>query len=139
MVSLLLFLLLHVTEKPAIPAGTGGPQFTPDSNRVDYGSIAYGASGYREVYFTNTDNAPLLIHNVNSSCGCLVPYAPREPIAPGKKDKIGMRYDTTRIGPFQKTLTVVTNEAEGHNIHIIRLCGKVLPKEPETPVMYNKP
>lgn len=52
---------------------------------------------------------------------------PREPIPAGGKNKITVVYDTRRMGPFNKTLTVVTNEpqANGNNFHIIRVIGRV--------------
>lgn len=59
--------------------------------------------------FTNTGNAPLVITKINSSCGCTVPEWPKEPIAPGKTGKIQVKYDTTRVGPIRKTITVLSN------------------------------
>ena len=62
-----------------------------------------------EIEFTNTGNAPLVITKINSSCGCTVPEWPKEPIAPGKTGKIQVKYDTTRVGPIRKTITVLSN------------------------------
>ena len=56
-----------------------------------------------------TGNAPLVITKINSSCGCTVPEWPKEPIAPGKTGKIQVKYDTTRVGPIRKTITVLSN------------------------------
>ena len=103
---------------------TPQPIFTPDAFVMDYGTIEYNADGYRELYYTNTGNAPLVL-SVKSSCGCLVPYYPKEPTLPGKRDKIGARYDTRRAGIFQKTLTVTTNESEEGKYHVIQIKGTV--------------
>jgi len=48
---------------------------------IDYGTIEKGADGVRVFEFTNTGNAPLIISNVKSSCGCTVPKKPDGPIA----------------------------------------------------------
>ena len=49
--------------------------------------------GVRVFEFTNTGNAPLIITNVQSTCGCTVPSKPKEPIMPGKSDKIEVKYN----------------------------------------------
>ena len=47
--------------------------------------------------------------SATGSCGCTVPDAPKEPIAPGAKAVIKVKYDTNRVGPFTKTVTVTSN------------------------------
>jgi hypothetical protein len=60
--------------------------------------------------FCNTGNEPLIISNYTSSCGCLVPYgAPKEPVFPGQCDTLYAQYDSSRLGPVNKTLTVTSN------------------------------
>lgn len=82
-------------------------QFKTDT--IDYGTIAKGSDGLRIFEFTNTGNQPLVITEVFSSCGCTVPKKPDEPIAPGKTGKIEVKYDTSRVGPIRKTITVNNN------------------------------
>ena len=80
---------------------------------IDYGTVAYNADGRREFVFTNNGNKPLIITNVQSTCGCTVPTYPKEPIAPGAKGVIGVKYDTSRAGQaFTKTVTLTTNAVE---------------------------
>ena len=76
---------------------------------VDYGKIENGSNGVRTFTFTNTGNAPLVITNVKSSCGCTVPKKPNAPIAPGEKGEIEVKYDTKRTGFIRKTITVTSN------------------------------
>ena len=76
---------------------------------IDYGTVAYKSDGKREFVFTNNGNKPLIITNAQGSCGCTVPSFPREPIAPGAKGVIGVQYDTSRGGPFTKTITLTSN------------------------------
>jgi len=79
------------------------------SDTVDYGQIEKGADGTRIFQFTNTGNAPLIISKVNSSCGCTIPKSPKDPILPGKNGEIQVKYDTQRVGPIRKAITVISN------------------------------
>ncbi|TMM56104.1 DUF1573 domain-containing protein [Maribacter algarum] len=76
---------------------------------VDYGEIAKGADGVRVFEFTNTGDAPLIISKVSSSCGCTIPKKPEAPILPGKTGEIQVKYDTNRVGPIRKAITVISN------------------------------
>jgi hypothetical protein len=82
------------------------------SETIDYGTIAHNADGKREFVFTNNGNKPLIITNAAGSCGCTVPTYPKEPIAPGAKAVIGVKYATDRVGAFTKTVTLTTNATE---------------------------
>ena len=90
---------------------------------IDYGKIEKNADGTRIFEFTNTGDAPLIINRVKSSCGCTVPSKPNKPIMPGKSDKIVVKYNTHRTGPFRKTLTVYSNAK--NNVVILKIKGKV--------------
>lgn len=76
---------------------------------VDYGEIEKGSDGVRIFEFTNTGSAPLIISNVRSSCGCTIPKKPEDPIMPGKTGEIQVKYDTNRVGPIRKAITVTSN------------------------------
>jgi hypothetical protein len=97
-----------------------------ENETIDYGSIAHNADGKREFVFTNNGNKPLIITNATGSCGCTVPTTPKEPIAPGAKGIIGVKYATDRVGPFSKTVTVTSN-AEGQPTKVLTIKGTVLP------------
>lgn len=104
-----------------------------ESEVIDYGTIPHNADGNREFVFTNNGTKPLIITNTQGSCGCTVPTTPKEPIAPGAKGKIGVKYATDRVGPFTKTVTVTSN-AEGQATKTLTIKGTVLPDEtPSTP------
>ncbi|MGB5554950.1 MAG: DUF1573 domain-containing protein [Flavobacteriaceae bacterium] len=79
------------------------------SETVDYGEIEKGADGVRVFEFTNTGDAPLIISKVTSSCGCTIPKKPEDPILPGKTGEIQVKYDTNRVGPIRKAITVISN------------------------------
>lgn len=97
-----------------------------DNNTVDYGEIVYGSDGARTFSFENTGNQPLVIKQVISTCGCTIPEKPKKAIAPGKKGKIKVVYDTKREGPIRKTITVYTNTKD--SIYPLKIKGMVKKK-----------
>lgn len=76
---------------------------------VDYGLIEKGSDGIRVFEFTNTGEVPLIISKVSSSCGCTIPKKPEQPILPGQTGEIQVKYDTNRVGPIRKAITVISN------------------------------
>ena len=62
---------------------------------------------------TNVGEYPLIIQNVETSCGCTTPSWTRKPIKPGKKGEIKVIYDAKYPGRFHKTITVFSNVDEG--------------------------
>lgn len=80
-----------------------------EQTTIDYGTIEKGADGVRVFKFKNTGDAPLIISNVKSSCGCTIPKKPNGPIMPGQTGEIEVKYDTKRVAPIRKTVTVMSN------------------------------
>ncbi len=79
------------------------------TDTIDYGTIEKGSDGLRVFEFTNTGDAPLIITEVKSTCGCTIPKKPDGPIMPGETGKIEVKYDTNRVNPIRKTITVTSN------------------------------
>lgn len=100
----------------------------------DYGNIKYDGDPYCTFEFKNTGDEPLIISNAKGSCGCTVPEWPKEPIAPGAKGSIRVKYDTKRPGPINKSVTITSNAVNEPN-KVIRIKGEVGPApEVGTPV-----
>jgi hypothetical protein len=66
-----------------------------------------------------------VISKVYSSCGCTIPKKPETPIEPGNKGEIQVKYDTNRVGPIRKTITVNSN-AKSTPIVSLKIKGTVL-------------
>ncbi|TDE02258.1 DUF1573 domain-containing protein [Flavobacterium sandaracinum] len=105
-----------------------GPKivFSAKDNTIDYGRVTKNEDGRRDFTFTNTGNAPLIITNVLSTCGCTVPTKPNEPIMPGKTGKITVKYNMAP-GPIRKTITVESNAVnyEGGRV-ALKIKGEVI-------------
>ncbi len=86
------------------------PKMEFEQTTIDYGTIQQNADPLRVFTFKNTGDTPLIITGARGSCGCTVPSYPKKPIAPGETAEIEVRYDTKRVGPFRKSVTITTNE-----------------------------
>ncbi len=116
------------TTKTTLPKVEGAGMVF-ESETIDYGTVAANSDGKREFVFTNNGNKPLIITNATGSCGCTVPSYSKEPIAPGAKGVIGVKYDTSRAGqPFTKTVTITSN-AVGIPSKTLTIKGNVLAAE----------
>lgn len=91
---------------------------------VDYGEIKKNSDGQRFFEFTNTGKSPIIISHVKASCGCTIPTKPKEPILPGESAKIGVKYDTGRMGSFMKTITITSNASEAKKF--VKIKGKIV-------------
>jgi len=112
------------TEEMPVFEDIAGPKMTFEETVVDYGEIDKGSEPLREFIFVNDGQEPLVIKNAKGSCGCTVPSHPQEPIMPGEQASIEVRYDTNRVGPFTKTVTLTTNMPTEKVVLTIK--GKVL-------------
>ena len=103
------------------------PKMVFEAETIDYGKIKEGGEPYRVFKFKNVGDAELIITSARGSCGCTVPTYTEKPIKPGESGEIKVRYDTKRVGPFTKNVTVTTNEKE--NTHLLTIKGEVLKAE----------
>jgi hypothetical protein len=93
----------------------------------DYGTIEKGSDGTCEFKFTNKGKSGLILNNVQASCGCTVPEWPKEPIAAGKTGVIKVKYNTSTVTAFSKTVTVKSN-AKNSSV-VLTIKGQVVPKQ----------
>ena len=125
-IALLLFvglvgLSLNAQDKvEAKSADSNAPVFEFEKETIDYGVIEKGADGQRVFKFKNIGKSPLIISNVKTSCGCTVPTVPKEPIMPGQTAQMTVKYDTNRVSPFNKAITIYSNASEPKKVVYIK-------------------
>ena len=90
----------------------------------DFGEMKQHGDASTEFKFTNNGSEPLIIANAKGSCGCTVPVWPREPIAPGESSVISVKYDSKRVGPINKSVTITSN-ADNAPTKVIRIKGNI--------------
>ena len=77
----------------------------------DYGNVKPDSDNATYFTITNTGKKPLIIENVEASCGCTTPEKPEKPILPGKSDYIDVNFHpkASQSGDISKTITVESN------------------------------
>jgi len=110
----------------------GVMQFTTDSH--DFGNVPEGTVATHEFKFKNTGNQPVIIANVQASCGCTTPDWTKTPVLPGKMGVVKAMYSSAgRPGVFNKTVTVTSNATETSKVLSIK--GTVLTKDQIKPTL----
>ena len=92
----------------------------------DFGTIEQGTPQETVFTFTNTGNAPLIITDAKSSCGCTVPNPPKDPIAPGETGELKVNFNGSGQNQVTKTITVTANTEKGSEL--LRIKAFVNPK-----------
>jgi hypothetical protein len=115
-------LSIQAQEKPATPQDS----IVFESTTHDYGTIVQGGDGNCEFKFTNKGKAPIVLNNVQASCGCTTPEWTRTPVNPGEKGSIKVTYNTNNLGAFNKSITVSSNAINSPVVLSIK--GLVNPK-----------
>jgi hypothetical protein len=107
-----------------------GPVLAFEKNTHDFGDIVQGDKVEHVFKFTNTGNEPLIITNIQVTCGCTAPEWPRNPIMPGAKGEIKIAFNSAgKIGRQNKTVTVVSNAANDENT--ISFVTNILTRNPQ--------
>lgn len=110
------FTITGMSQESVIPnPDPNAPDMKFESEVIDFGTVDYDANGVREFKFTNVGKSPLTITAVTAECGCTTTTIdgkqgwPSEPILPGKSGVIKIKYDTKRVGRFEKNVTITSN------------------------------
>ena len=90
------------------------------------GDIEYGSKDLFIFEFVNKANRPAIINEVQTSCGCTTAEKPMGEIKKRGKGKISVSYDTYRVGPFTKSITV--SSTVGLPV-VLTISGNVLPEK----------
>ena len=105
----------------------GGPKIEFKETEYNFGDIKEGDQAKHEFVFTNTGDAPLILTNVEPSCNCTTPEWPKQPIMPGKSEKIVAIFDSKdRPGAFNKSIEVFSNATK--EPIILTMKGNAKPK-----------
>ena len=76
----------------------------------DFGDVQQGNSVTHVFRFQNTGTEPLMILNVQTTCGCTAPNWPKTPVPPGENGEITVTFNSAKkVGRLNKIITVYTN------------------------------
>jgi len=104
-----------------------------EKNTHDFGQVKQGDPTQFTFKFTNVGDEPVRLTNVKASCGCTTPTWPREAIKAGETGEIAVKYDSKRIGGFNKSIRVQYENRTDPITLFIK--GNVKPTTPATPVV----
>ena len=106
------------------------PKIAFEETVFNFDTIVQNGNAEHVFRFVNEGDAPLLITSAFSSCGCVVPEWPREPLASKASGSIKVKYNTGKTGSFTKAIVVKTNDAVSPTT-VLRINGTVVepPKE----------
>lgn len=95
-----------------------------DQDSLQLGIVKYGTSREAVFRFINTGASPLIIRDVQSTCGCTSVKWGKHPVKPGESGEIAIIFDPNSLGHFAKTIKVVCNVKE--NVINLKLYGSVI-------------
>jgi len=95
------------------------------SQAIDMGLLEYGSRATGVIKLGNAGAKDLIIAKVRSSCGLMIPTWPGQPIGKDQEVDIHFRYDTSRLGPFERKVIIHTNAWQKTIVITIR--GEVVP------------
>lgn len=133
-------ILLALTAALVMALGAHAQAEIEFENTVhDFGKLNQHGDASTEFKFTNTGSEPLIISNAKGSCGCTVPEWPREPIQPGESSVIKVKYDSKRLGPINKSVTITSNGSEQPKV--LRIKGNIAaaPKADDAAMPVKEP
>jgi hypothetical protein len=99
----------------------------------NFGNIPQGRPVTHEFEVVNYTKKPLIIENVQASCGCTTPEWSQEPIKPGASSKIKVGFNAAAEGAFTKNITISYN---GSETKMLAISGTVYPS-PATSAPLN--
>jgi len=109
----LFFVLLALSIASVSFAQTSakGAAITWEKSTFDFGDVTQGDKVEHVFKFKNTGSEPLIITNVQVTCGCTVPKGwARDPIAAGQPGEITIAFNSLgKFGKQNKVVTVISN------------------------------
>lgn len=120
---------LSAKEKKSNNSDNAKAEITFAETAHDFGYIPEdGGLVTCEFEFTNTGDAPLVIVDVKTSCGCTTPKYSTKPIKPGKSGEIKVSYNPKyRPGAFKKAIRVISNTPK--KFTTLNIIGSVIPEK----------
>ena len=107
---------------------TEGALITFEEESHDFGDIYQGDKVEHVFKFENSGSQPLIITNVQTTCGCTASEWPREPVLPGASADLKVNFNSA--GKFvrqNKVITIVSNSTAPLNQ--VKIITNVLPKK----------
>lgn len=96
-------------------------------SKKNFGFVKQGTIVDVVYEFTNAGNAPLVITEAKVECSCTSVEFPKQPIAPGQKNKILIKFDTKTVYDRQDRIVEIYSN-DNNSPAYLRFKGVVLKK-----------
>jgi hypothetical protein len=107
--------------KPAADVNPNAADYKFEKEVHDFGNVKEGVQAEYTFKFTNTGKEPLVITNVQASCGCTTPKWTKEPVKPGDVGTVTAIYNSKgRPGTFNKAITITSNAKTAQKVLFIK-------------------
>lgn len=113
-------------------AAQSGPIIAWDKSTYDFGDVTQGDKVEHVFKFKNAGTEPLVITNVQVTCGCTTPKGwARDPIAPGQSSELTIAFNSAgKFGKQEKVVSIVSNAVNTDGIQILFSANVVEKKNP---------
>ena len=128
-IAFLAIVLLLISGKINAQSKIGFTETTHDFGMIkeENGKVSY------EFKFTNSNDVPITINNVQASCGCTTPSWTRSSVEPGKSGYVKASFDpSNRPNAFNKNLSVSYSIGGSAGVEVLIIKGFVTPKPKTT-------
>jgi hypothetical protein len=118
----------ELTKAPVVKTVVTNPKagkFQFKEEKHDFGEIMEGTEAECDFEFTNVGKEAILIKEAKGNCGCTIPDWPKNPIPPGKTDRIHVIY-RGKVGEINKDIIVTSNAQQSSMV--LHLTGNVKAK-----------
>ena len=114
--------------RTASAQGNEKAEFKFNEEKHDFGKVPQGTPVTTVFEFTNIGKEPLILTNVQPTCGCTIADFTKTPVKQGEKGLIKITYNAAFAAPFTKTI-VVTSNATTPTKNLI-IVGEVIAAKP---------
>ncbi len=128
----LFFILVSLIAFQGSWAQTNGPVIAWDKSTHDFGDVVQGDKVEYTYTFRNGGNEPLIITDVQVTCGCTTPRGwARDPIPPGQSGEITVAFNSLgKFGKQNKVVTIVSNAVNSDGGQITFTANVIEKKQP---------
>jgi len=121
-------------------ASANFPVLEFDKKVHDFGELMAKTKVETVFKYKNTGNAPLVITNIKSTCGCTVPKGwSREALEPGGEGEFTIGFNGSGTNKVTKAITITANTEKGTEVVQITAFVKPDPNAPAKPAQPLSP
>ena len=99
------------------------PKISIDSYAFEFGDVVNGTVVSRDIVINNNGDAPLIIEEVSTSCGCTTGTIEPETISSGESGVLHIEFDSGAHGPeleglLKRQVFLITNDPESPEVMV---------------------